>query len=1538
MKEFDKISIKIASPDQIHSWSYGEVTKPETINYRTLKPERDGLFDERIFGPEKDYECACGKYKRQRFEGKVCERCGVEVTKSSVRRYRMGHIELATPCAHIWFVKDIPSKVGSLLNLSTSQLEQVLYFGKYIVTDAMGALRDGKPLKQGDLLTDDEYRQLRYGHQQTYTVPMGEEAVVADGDYVEAGQQLAKGVKSKITGLAQYRFPRKIIFDYEELRKAQLTIPVKDWVEEDSYQGGAAIAELAAAYKLVAPATGVVELIPIGTEGGLLNLRDSAEDGDGKVLNSYFIPKGMVVEAGIGEIVEEGALLASSAKGTNLEIPRDAKINSVKSTKRGTDIELKLEIEWARRDTREIDPTMHVLLSDGASLTEGDKAVGAIDPKTELYAEATGIMRLGEPASIIVSRAQVYTYQDEPIVVNGDRVIPGDELADDGKVKADISGRVEIDLVRRQVRLIESYDFEARMGAEAIRDLLEETDLGLVEAELVEEMKSPSRHKRAKARKRLEVVRNFIKSGNNPAWMILDALPVMPPSLRPMVQVDGGRFATSDINDLYRRLINRNNRLKKLMQQGAPEMIIRNEKRMLQEAVDALIDNGRRGSAVVHPGSDRALRSLTDLLGGKQGRFRQNLLGKRVDYSGRSVIVVGPQLRLHQCGVPKRMALELFKPFLFKVLEERGVVSNIKSARKLLDRYRDTRDEIWDALEEVIQDRVVLLNRAPTLHRLGIQAFEPVLVEGQAIQLHPLVCEAFNADFDGDQMAIHLPLSVYSQAEARLQMLASHNLLSPANGEPSVMPSRDMILGLYVLTEVYVGSKGAGKSYRSIDSVFKDLAKGDLDLNSPIRLSSEDTTAGQLKYRFGNVDEALLAVERGDIDMQDTVSVMIKGEKVVTSPGRMFFARIVQEVMQDGSANDVTDEMLEGIVRYDTAYEKKALKGLILESFKKLGIERTAKLLDALKDFGFELSTTSGITIGIDDVAIPEKKQELIAIAEVKLQQITDAFERGFLTDHERYLQVCNLWNGTTDQVRDAVFENFNENMPFNPLFIMVNSGSRGNPTQIRQMAGMRGLMAKPSGDTIELPIRANFREGLTVLEYFISTHGARKGGADTALRTADSGYLTRKLVDVAHEIVVRDEDCGSADWFEIPLYNAKDGRPRPNGQIEMGLYGRRIAYDFEIGELEIPEGTMLLRETLEVLYSQMKKAPKVKAVPIRSPLACNTRAGVCRKCYGMDLSTMREVSIGEAVGVIAAESIGEPGTQLTMRTFHTGGVAGAGDITQGLPRVIELVEARKPKLQAVVADLDGIVTIDEEEDIDRMHVTSEMGDFSKTYKMKKTVRMLVRNGEAVTAGQPLTRGAINPHDLLETRGPEDVQHYLVNQVQEVYRSQGVSVHDKHIEVIVRQMLKYVEIEGSGDSKFLEGQVVEKFDVEAANNALLDEEKEPASWKPVLLGITKASLTTKSWLSAASFQHTTHVLTEASVAGKSDDLVGLKENVILGRLIPAGTGLQAIRDTRVVDEPTLKRRKENAAKQRAAVPASRPASEQPAGDTVPSTD
>jgi len=1423
------------------------------------------------------------------------------VTSSKVRRYRMGHIDLATPAAHIWYVKDTPSKIGTLLDLSAAQLEKVLYFSSFLVTQPQNAQKEGRPLKRGELLSDEEYRELRYGRQETYALTGGVDASIRDGEYVTRGQNLGGTTVSKMDGLAQYRFPRRAELAYREERSATLPVPSEMLVEQDSFRAGDILAELEENVNIVSPDSGLVFIHELGEDSVLIEIR---ENEDSAVLSNVYVPHGMEVMVAPGERVETGTLLAQAASGARLRVSRSSSLSAVTFPKKKGSVTL--TAHWERVAEYPINPTMHVLVGDGSEVRKGQRVVGAIDKDEEIVAEADGVLSLHAPASIIVSKAKVYPYQDEPLVVNGDRVEPGDELADSGALRSEISGRIELDLVRKQVRVIESYDFEAKMGAEAIKELLDELDLNSLEAELNEQMKDSSRHKRAKARKRLEVTRSFLRSGNEPSWMILNTVPVMPPDLRPMVQVEGGRFATSDLNDLYRRLINRNNRLKKLIGQGAPDMIIRNEKRMLQEAVDALIDNGRRGSPVTNPGSDRALRSLTDLLGGKQGRFRQNLLGKRVDYSGRSVIVVGPQLKLHQCGVPKRMALELFKPFLFKVLEEKGEVTNIKQARKMLERYRDTKDSVWDALEEVIEDKVVLLNRAPTLHRLGIQAFEPILVEGQSIQLHPLVCEAFNADFDGDQMAIHVPLSAQAQAEARIQMLAAHNLLSPANGEPSVKPSRDMILGIFTLTQLRRDNLGAGTEYTSAQDVLDAQDAGQLTLNSPVMLNGEETSPGRLRYTFSSPDEAILAVERSTIDYQDHVRIRLNGTVHETSAGRVLFRRLVMEALNEGQQH-----LVDSLVNLQTAYEKDTLKDLIMACFKQLGIEATAKLLDALKDSGFKLSTTSGITIGIDDIVIPPAKAGILAGADLKLKEIEQSFDFGFMTEEERYKQVVQLWNDTTDSVKNEVFKNFEKNYPFNPLWIMSQSGARGNPQQIRQLAGMRGLMARPDGSTIEVPIKASFREGLTVAEYFISTHGARKGGADTALRTADSGYLTRKLVDVAHEVVVRDVDCGTTDYSIVPLgaTDERNGewRTRKASEIETSIYGRTLTAPVEVDGHVIPEDTMLSLEDVKLIT---KHAKTVGEVFVRTPFTCKVKAGVCQKCYGYDLSQAKPVSMGEAVGVVAAESIGEPGTQLTMRTFHTGGVAGGsgGDITMGLPRVIELFEARKPKTQAVVADRDGVVRIEEEEERYLVKIEADDDAFSSktATKVSKALRMIVRDGDRVEAGQPLTRGAVNPHDLLTYKDTEAAQHYLVEEVQRVYRSQGVKVHDKHIEVIVRQMLRYVEITDGGDTDMLEGQTLERWDVEEANEAL-QEGQTPASWKPVLLGITKSSLTTKSWLSAASFQHTTHVLTEASMKGQVDELIGLKENVILGKLIPAGTGLISVRAMQVGDERTLEK-------------------------------
>ncbi|GAV24251.1 DNA-directed RNA polymerase subunit beta' [Carboxydothermus islandicus] len=1143
LNNFERIKIGLASPDQIRAWSHGEVKKPETINYRTLKPERDGLFCERIFGPTKDWECHCGKYKRVRYKGVVCDRCGVEVTRSKVRRERLGHIELAAPVSHIWYFKGIPSRMGLLLDMSPRALEKVLYFVSYIVIDP-----GETPLLKKQLLTETEYREAR-----------------------------------------------------------------------------------------------------------------------------------------------------------------------------------------------------------------------------EKYGNA----------------------------------------------------------------------FKAGMGAEAIKELLAEIDLNELSAELKAEIKESTGQRRIRALRRLEVVESFRKSGNRPEWMILDVIPVIPPELRPMVQLDGGRFATSDLNDLYRRVINRNNRLKRLLELGAPDIIVRNEKRMLQEAVDALIDNGRRGRPVTGPGN-RPLKSLSDMLKGKQGRFRQNLLGKRVDYSGRSVIVVGPELKLHQCGLPKEMALELFKPFVMKKLVADGIAHNIKSAKRMVERVKP---EVWDVLEEVIREHPVLLNRAPTLHRLGIQAFEPVLVEGRAIQIHPLVCTAYNADFDGDQMAVHVPLSAEAQAEARLLMLSSHNILNPKDGKPVVVPTQDMVIGSYYLTVEKPGAKGEGK-------------------------------------KFAHPEEVIMAYEEGVIELHTKIKVRypVRGEivELETTPGRIIFNEVIPEELR--FINHLVD--------------KKALGKIVTESYRKLGYEKTGYLLDGLKKLGFHYATKAGLTIGIVDITVPKEKQEILEEADRMVADIEVKYRRGLITEDERYQRVVDIWNAATDKVTKKLVETL-EASQFNHVYMMAKSGARGNIQQIRQLAGMRGLMADPSGRIIDLPIKANFREGLTVLEYFISTHGARKGLADTALRTADSGYLTRRLVDVCQDVIVREEDCGTEDGIYVT--DVKDGTDVIE-KLEDRILGRVAAEDIvhpETGELLVAKNQEITEEIVEKIV-----AAKIKKVKIRSVLTCRTRHGVCTRCYGRNLATNSIVDIGEAVGIIAAQSIGEPGTQLTMRTFHTGGVAGE-DITQGLPRVEELFEARRPKGQAIITEIDGVVEVRDNKGRREIEVINQETGERKVYPITYQARIKVQTGDKVYAGDELTEGPINPHDLIKVKGIEGAQLYLLQEVQKVYRMQGVEINDKHIEVVIRQMLRKVKIEDSGDTDLLPGSLVDIFEFEDENAKVIAKGGKPATAKRVLLGITKASLATDSFLSAASFQETTRVLTEAAIKGKVDPLLGLKENVIIGKLIPAGTGMARYRNIMV---------------------------------------
>ncbi len=1151
---FDSIKIGLASPEKIRQWSYGEVKKPETINYRTLKPEKEGLFCEKIFGPTKDWECNCGKYKRVRYKGVVCEKCGVEVTKAKVRRDRMGHIELAAPVSHIWYFKGIPSRMGLMLDISPRLLEKVLYFASYVVTEVG---EDEKDVEVMDLLTETEYRELK-----------------ADG-----------------------------------------------------------------------------------------------------------------------------------------------------------------------------------------------------------------------------------------------------------------------------------HDFEGEMGAEAIQKLLANIDLEAESADLREQLENATGQRKIRITRRLEVVESFIRSGNRPEWMILEAIPVIPPDLRPMVQLDGGRFATSDLNDLYRRVINRNNRLKKLLDIGAPSIIVRNEKRMLQESVDALIDNGRRGRPVTGPGN-RPLKSLSEMLKGKQGRFRQNLLGKRVDYSGRSVIVVGPELKFYQCGLPKRMALELFKPFVMRVLVEEGHAHNIKSAKRIVERVKP---QVWDALDQVIKDHPVLLNRAPTLHRLGIQAFEPVLVEGKAIKLHPLVCTAYNADFDGDQMAVHLPLSTETQAEARLLMLSTNNILAPKDGKPITTPTQDMVLGMYYLTvDTGEPQKGDGMSFMDYDEMVHALATKDVNLHSKVKVR-----------RYNEEGEHKL--------IESTVGRFVINENIPQDLGFV-----------DREKDPFGLEI-------DQVIDKKLLGKIIGKIFNKYGNIVTAEFLDYVKEAGFHYSTMGAISISMGDVHVPKSKDEILDKAEEEVDRLEKFFRRGLISDEERFEKVIKVWNDATDELTDVLMGEFD---PMNNIFIMAQSGARGSKNQIRQLAGMRGLMASPSGRTIEVPIKSNFREGLSVLEFFMSTHGSRKGLADTALRTADSGYLTRRLVDVSQDVIVREEDCGTDEYVVAKTF--KD-RLEVIEELQDRIEGRFSFEDVvhpETGDV-IVKGNELITDDIA---EEIVKAG-IEEVKVRSVLRCKSKAGVCSKCYGRNLATGNVVGIGEAVGIIAAQSIGEPGTQLTMRTFHTGGVAAAADITQGLPRVEELFEARKPKGLAVISEIDGKVEINEDKRKREIIVTNEEG--SKTYNIIYGARIKVKDGEYVEAGDELTNGSVYPQDLLRIKGVSGVQNYLVKEVQRVYRLQGVDINDKHIEIIIKQMMSKMKVEDAGDTDMLPGSLVAIHEFEEKNEMAREKGQQEATGSRALLGITKASLATDSFLSAASFQETTRVLTEAALQGSEDELEGLKENVIIGQLIPAGTGVRIYENVQV---------------------------------------
>ena len=1234
---FDELRIGLASAENIRLWSHGEVKKPETINYRTLKPERDGLFCEKIFGPTRDWECYCGKYKRVRFKGIICERCGVEVTRSKVRRERMGHIELAAPVTHIWYFKGVPSRLGYLLDLAPKDLEKVIYFAAYMITSVDEATR-----------------------------------------------------------------------------------------REDLPSLEARLAE---------------------DKSNLTKKRDKAIDDRLKKM-----------EKDLAELEAEGA---------------------------------KSDI---KRKVRE----------------SGEREAAQIRKKSD-----TEIDRLTK----VFDRFRTLKVQD----------LEGDEM------------------LYREMRDRYGRYFKGGMGAAAIKARLETFDLAAEAEKLRDVIINGKGQKKTRALKRLKVVNAFMNTENHPAAMVLDAVPVIPPDLRPMVQLDGGRFATSDLNDLYRRVINRNNRLKRLLDLGAPEIIVNNEKRMLQESVDALFDNGRRGRPVTGPGN-RPLKSLSDMLKGKQGRFRQNLLGKRVDYSGRSVIVVGPQLKLHQCGLPKQMALELFKPFVMKRLVDLNHAQNIKSAKRMVERQRSV---VWDVLEEVITEHPVLLNRAPTLHRLGIQAFEPQLIEGKAIQIHPLVCTAFNADFDGDQMAVHVPLSAEAQAEARVLMLSSNNILSPANGRPITSPTQDMVLGLYSLT----------------------------------RADSEGLGTGRI---FGSLAEAIMAFDRHELGLQTVVKIRLND--VVTEIGGPSTTRVIETTLGRALFN----ETLPADYPFVNEEVKKSRLGEIIndlaERYPKVQVAAT---LDALKEAGFRWATRSGVTISFADVVAPAAKSELLAAAEEKADKIQKQYDRGLIADSERRQELIEVWTDTTNAVAAKMQENFPTT---NPVWMMVNSGARGNMLQIRQIAGMRGLVANPKGEIIPRPIKSNFREGLSVLEYFISTHGARKGLADTALRTADSGYLTRRLVDVSQDVIIREEDCGTDRGLTKSLRKA-DGSVEEN--LDTSIASRCLAEDVTAGGKTLfAAGTDIGILDIEAMVNA-----GVDEIKVRSVLTCDSRYGTCARCYGRSLATSKLVDIGEAVGIIAAQSIGEPGTQLTMRTFHTGGAASdGGDITHGLPRVVELFEARTPKGYSPISAASGRVRIEESEKAKKVIVIPDDGSEELEYPVSKRAKLHVEDGANIAAGDLILVGKPDPKEVLRIRGPRQVQIHLTDEVQEVYRSQGVSIHDKHIEVIVRQMLKRVIIVEQGNSNFLTGELVERTAYEADNRRLVAEGGQSASARPELMGITKASLATESWLSAASFQETTRVLTDAAINAKRDPLLGLKENVIIGKLIPAGTGLPRYRNVKV--EPT----------------------------------
>ncbi len=1458
VKNFDALKISLASPERIREWSYGEVTKPETINYRTLRPERDGLFCERIFGPTRDWECACGKYKRVRYKGIVCDKCGVEVAPSRVRRERMGHIELASPVSHIWYVKGVPSRLGLLLNISPRHLERVLYFAQFIITN----------------VNEDARSRAIQRHERELQMRV---------------QRIEGEVQEELSRLEAERDTALAALDQEEEVAVQA---LNDRISEETSQ-------------IIAEAQKLQTWIH-------LNVGKKA-------------PKDEFLSWSEQAVWRAGEIVSKEYDGIVNDLVQE-KIDALQTQSDEEKADIRMRIgakrEFVHRDLgSQIDSRRNDVESKQEAI------------RRQMEGALTDLKALEEKQLLTENRYR--------------------ELSDRW-------GNV----------------FTAGMGAEAVRDIVAKLDLEKMQKELRREMRTTkSKQRRKKAAKRLRVVENFRKSGNRPEWMILTALPVIPPELRPMVQLDGGRFATSDLNDLYRRVINRNNRLKRLMELGAPDVIVRNEKRMLQEAVDSLVDNGRRGRAVSRSGK-RKLKSLSDLLKGKKGRFRRNLLGKRVDYSGRSVIVIGPTLKLHQCGLPKKMALELFKPFVMRRLVENNFAHNIKSAKRMVDRMSP---EVWDVLDEITHERPVLLNRAPTLHRLGIQAFEVVLIEGSAIQLHPLTCSAFNADFDGDQMAVHVPLSDEAVKEARELMLATQNLLKPSSGDPIVGPSKDMVMGVYYLTVDEDEQAATDKlpAFSSMEEAEYAYDMGIIKLRQPIRvlykskfdampvdaLEISDRVTEALKthglHTVGQVMDVYTHGERkmvadiaafGVAAMDETREALRKlgllgaawpNERLMrTTVGRIIFNRALPEELW------FVNELL----------DRKGVDTVVARCYKHLGRSVTADTVDNIKDLGFRYATRSGITIAISDINVPERKAEILEQTTAEVDKAEQQYRRGLITEEELYNKTVELWTRATDEVTDAVKELLS---PIEGLGAMARSGAtKGGINPVRQLAGMRGLMADPNGRIIPLPIRSNFREGLTALEYFLSTHGARKGLADTALRTADAGYLTRRLVDVAQDVIITEEDCNTNTGIWITAAEAKSMQES---------FSERIAGRFLAGDVSDPEtGEVLLRrnELLTEAALETIKRHKVEKAFVRTPMTCEARFGLCAHCYGEDLARGGIIKIGEAVGIVAAQSIGEPGTQLTLRTFHTGGVAGADDITQGLPRVEEIFEARTPKGEALIAEMDGTVTIQREGDVrilrisrtdlkrrevkiptsytliisdgdrvqedtiiarrgetDALHAGMDgeifVEDGLATIRRETTeiwevelpanARLRVEEGQSIEAGTQLTEGAKNPKEILRISGREATQLYLLSEVQRVYRSQGVGIHDKHIEVILRQLLRRVMVRTAGDTDLLPGELLDRFKFEDINNYVVSRGGKPAKAEPIVLGLTKAALNTESFLAMASFQETTRVLTEAAIRGQRDELRGLKENVIIGKLIPVGTGFSQRRiiTSNIADEVEL---------------------------------